>query len=238
MLVYKAWLETRTRFLISLIGITVLAAIYIWRQDRDALPTSGISYYYFVLAGGHRIVAMLWSIAIMFLMMGGIVREKAVGASSFTLALPVSRRRLMWTRIVFGLAQSAILGLVPWSAMFLIGSVAGRSLAIGQAVTYLTVMFAAGLTFFAVAVFTSSLLEGEYTAPMVAFGTLIAFAIALNDPPLRTYSPWFMLLGANLMERKSNMLTAPLPWPVIGIFAIFAVVLLFASVQLVSRREF
>ena len=238
MLWYKAWLETRTRFLIALIGITVLAGIFIWRQDRDALPTSGMPYYYFVLAGGHRILAMLWSIAIMFVMMGGLVREKVVGASLFTLALPVSRARLMWTRIVFGLVQSAILGLVPWTAMFLIASTAGKPIAAGQAAMYLTLMFGAGATFFAVAVFTASLLEGEYTAPLVAFGTLIVSAVALNDPPLRTYSPWYMLLGSNLIDRKSNMLIGAIPWPIIGSFAFFAAVLLFASVRLVSRREF
>jgi ABC-2 type transport system permease protein len=238
MLWYKAWLETRTRFLISLIGITALAGIFIWRQDRDALPTSGLPYYYFVLAGGHRILAMLWSIAIMFVMMGGLVRENAVGASSFTLALPVSRARLMWSRIVFGIAQAAVLGLVPWTAMFLIASAVGEPIALGQAATYVTVMFGAGVTFFAVAVFTASLLEGEYTAPLVAFGALIAFAVALNDPPLRTYSPWYMLLGSNLIDRKSQMLTGPIPWPIIGGFVLFAAILLFTSVELVSRREF
>jgi ABC-2 type transport system permease protein len=238
MLWYKAWLETRTRFLISLIAITLLAAVYIWRQDLDALPTSGMPYYYFVLAGGHRIIAMLWSIAIMFLMMGGLVREKAAGASSFTLALPVTRTRLMWTRIVFGLVQCAILGLVPWTVMFVIACTVGEPLAIAQAATYVTVMFGAGVTFFAVAVLTASLFEGEYTAPLVAFGTLIAIAIGLNDPPLRTYSPWFMLLGANLAQRRTNMLAGAIPWPIIGAYAAIAAILLFVSVKLIERREF
>jgi ABC-2 type transport system permease protein len=238
MLWYKAWLETRTRFLISLIAITALAALFIWRQDRDALPTSGMWYYYSVLAGGHRIIAMLWVVAIMFLMMGGIIREKAVGASSFTLALPVSRARLMWTRIAMGLLQSVALGLVSWTAMWVIACTAGKPIAVQQAATYVTVMFGAGTTFFAVAVFTASMLEGEYTAPLVAFGTLIAFAVALNDPPLRTYSPWFMLLGSNLIDRKSQMLTAPIPWSIIAAYAAFAAVLLVASVKLVDRREF
>jgi hypothetical protein len=47
-----------------------------------------------------------------------------------------------------------------------------------------------------------------------------------------------MLLGSNLIDRKSQMLTAPIPWSIIAGYAAFAAVLLVASVKLVDRREF
>jgi ABC-2 type transport system permease protein len=84
MLWYKAWLETRTRFLIGFLGITVLASWSIHNQVKDALPISGISYYYFVLHNCHQLLTFLWIIAMTMLMMGGLVREKSAGASSFT----------------------------------------------------------------------------------------------------------------------------------------------------------
>ena len=77
----------------------------IHNQVKDALPTSGISYYYFVLHNCHQLLTFLWIIAMTMLMMGGVVREKAVGASSFTLALPVSRRILDGIRDQHGQCQ-------------------------------------------------------------------------------------------------------------------------------------
>jgi ABC-2 type transport system permease protein len=238
MLWYKAWLETRTRFLIALVGITAIASYSIYSQVRDALPTSGMYYYYFVLHNCHHFVALLWVVALMLLMMGGVVREKAVGVSSFTLTLPVSRRRLMWTRIAAGLAETVTLAVVPWSAMFTIACTAGKPLPIEQAMIHVTLMLAGGLFFFATAVLCSSVLEGEYTAPLVAFGAIATAALALNDPPLREYSPWHMLFASNLLDRKRQLLSGPIPWPVIAGTAVVAGMMLIASVRMVEQREF
>src|SRR6266496_1216778 len=102
MLWYKAWLETRSRFLISLAGIVVLCSYIVYHGDREALPSTKLSYYYHVLHGGHVALCTMWVAAVTLLMMGGLLREKAVGASSFTLSLPVSRRQLMAVRICVG----------------------------------------------------------------------------------------------------------------------------------------
>jgi ABC-2 type transport system permease protein len=238
MLWYKAWLETRTRFLLALAAITLLAGQFIYRQVKDALPTSGPSYYSFVLHNGHQIIVLLWIMALTMLMMGGVVREKAVGASSFTLALPVSRRRIMWTRIATGLVETVALAVIPWSVMYVIANAAGKPVAFEQAAIHVTLMLSGGVFFFAVAVFCSSLLEGEYTVPLVALGVLAGVAVGLNDPPFRTYSPWYMLFGTNLLDRKTQLLTGPIPWPIIAGFATLAVVILLASVAIVERREF
>jgi len=238
MLWYKAWLESRTRFLIALAGITAIASDSIYRQVKDALPTSGMSYYYFVLHNCHQFLALLWVLAVTLLMMGGVVREKAVGASSFTLTLPVSRRRLMWTRIAAGLAETVTLAIVPWSLMFAIACTAGKPLSIEQALIHVTLMLAGGLFFFATAVLCSSLLEGEYTAPLVAFGVIAAVAFTLNDPPLRNYSPWHMIFATNLLDRKQQLLSGPIPWPVIAGTVAVAGGMLVVSVKVVERREF
>src|ERR1044071_7111954 len=98
MLWYKAWLETRTRFVVSLAGMSGLAALRVYQTTRLATPDTGISYYYLTLHWGHVLLCLMWILAVALLMMRGLLREKAVGASAFTLALPVSRRRLMAAR--------------------------------------------------------------------------------------------------------------------------------------------
>jgi ABC-2 type transport system permease protein len=237
MLWYKAWLETRTRFLIAFFGITFVIAQFIYRQVKDALPISGMSYYYFVLHNGHQFLTFLWVIAFTMLMMGGLLREKAVGASTFSLALPVSRPRLVWTRIAVGLVQALALAIVPWSVMFLVACLAGKPLDVGPALAHLTLMLGGGIFFFATAVLSSSLVEGEYTAPLVAFGAVAAIAFGFNDPPLRSYSPWHIMFAGVLLRRPPEP-PAGIPWSTIAGFVVLAAVLLALSVHLVSRRDF
>ena len=54
MLWYKAWLETRSRFLISLAGIAAVCCLWVFLQDRHTPPYIPIRYYYFVLYSGYR----------------------------------------------------------------------------------------------------------------------------------------------------------------------------------------
>ena len=118
MLWYKAWLETRSRFLISLIGMVALCSVFVLHGDRNVAYEVSSDYYNYVLFEGHQILVMMWTLAVTLTMMGGLLREKATGSSSFTLALPVSRRRLMVVRICTGLTQAFMLAIVPWVRCF------------------------------------------------------------------------------------------------------------------------
>ncbi len=59
MLWFKAWMETRARFLISLCGIMALSSYSVFHGDREALPYTKIDYYYSVLQGGHFLLATM-----------------------------------------------------------------------------------------------------------------------------------------------------------------------------------
>src|SRR5271166_824768 len=120
MLWYKAWLETRARFLISLAGITALCVFRVSGgiHDAPAWTLMGLNYYYLVLRQGQEFLMLMWLVAITLLMMGGLLQEKTNGSAPFTLALPVSRMRLMSVRIRAGLIQAALLIVVPWAAMY------------------------------------------------------------------------------------------------------------------------
>jgi ABC-2 type transport system permease protein len=161
MLWYKAWLETRSRFLISLVGMVALCSVFVLHGDRDAIYEVPADYYNYVLFAGHQILVMMWALAVTLIMMGGLLREKATGSSAFTLALPVSRTRLMVVRICMGLAQAAVLAIVPWAAMFTVGSIFGKTHSVSQAAYYLVLLLGGGLVFFAMAVLISSLISGE-----------------------------------------------------------------------------
>lgn len=87
MLWYKAWLETRSRFMVALSGILVICCYSVYHGDQQGLSYAGVGYYYAVLHGSHSLLTVMWILATTLLIMGGLLQEKAVGASLFTLAL-------------------------------------------------------------------------------------------------------------------------------------------------------
>src|ERR1700730_18013867 len=105
--------------------------------------------------------------------MGGIVREKANGVASLTLSLPVSRARLVGVRIAMGGVEAISLGVVPWVTIFLISLVAGMPVSINQVGLYVLLLVGGGLVYFAMDMLVSSVIEGEYTTPAVAFGLVL-----------------------------------------------------------------
>jgi ABC-type transport system involved in multi-copper enzyme maturation permease subunit len=238
MLWYKAWLETRARFLISVFGMAALCSYSVYHGDSEALPYTGAHYYYIVLHWGHTSLATMWVAAVNLLMMGGLVREKAVGAAAFTLALPVSRTRLLAVRIAAGFLQAMVLLIVPCAAMFLVGSIAGKTHSISQAGYHALLLATGGMLFFGIALLCSSLVEGEYTAPIVSFGVVMLLAVAFNGQGLKGYGPWDFITGSAYWDRSTAQLIGPVPWLTAAVYVGLAGVLALVSVKVIQRREF
>jgi ABC-2 type transport system permease protein len=238
MLWYKAWLETRARFLICLLGITGLCTFSVYHGNQNALPYTGIAYYYFQLHTGHTALCTLWVLSVTLLLMGGLLREKAVGTAGFSLALPVSRARLMGVRIAMGLMQAVALAIVPWSGMYLTATLTGKAHSLGQAWFYLVLLMGGGLVFFAMALLISSIVEGEYTAPVVSFGVVAVTSIMFGDGSLRALSPMAFINGIEFYDRHTGLLTGPIPWMHVSANAFVAILLVAVSVKLIERREF
>jgi ABC-type transport system involved in multi-copper enzyme maturation permease subunit len=238
MLWYKAWLETRSRFLISLVGMVALCSVFVLHGDRNVIDEVSADYYNFVFFEGHQILMMMWALAVTLIMMGGLLREKAAGSSAFTLALPVSRTRLMMVRICMGLAQAVVLAIVPWTAMFTVGSIFGKTHSVSQAAFYLVLLLGGGLVFFAMAVLISSLISGEYTAPVISFGAVIITAVAFSSAAVRRYNPWEFMTGLEYLNRHTNVLVLPVPWLQAAIYIFLAGLLLALSVRVIQQKEF
>jgi len=195
-------------------------------------------WYYRALHVGNGLIAAMWVAAVMFLTMGGLLRERAVGTASFTLVLPVSRMRLMRVRILAGLLQAMVLAVIPWGAMFLASRIFGVPTAISQAVFHLILLVGGGTVFFAAGLLASSVIEGEYTAPAVSFGILFADAIAFGNKTLSPVSPWNFMLGTEYFDRRSQLLLGPIPWLHVLANIGLATLLIAISVRAIQRKEF
>ena len=236
MLWYKAWLETRPRFLTSLATLTLFSGIFVHHTQAIVRPEwkSDFNRLLFV---NQQFVVIMWILAVVLLGMGGIVREKAIGTSSLTLALPVSRAHLLGVRVGVGVLEAIVLGVLPWVVVFFVSSVGNKPILITQVVSYVLLLVGGGLVYFAMAILISSLVAGEYTAPAFAFG-IVLLAAMLFDAWLRQFNLWRLVTGDLSIDRSTYLLSEHLPW--LGILASLsaAAVMLLASTVVVQRREF
>lgn len=238
MLWYKVWLETRSRFLISLLAAVALCSFMVYHGDQDAMPYSTLVYYYSVLHGGHALLCMIWVMSVTLLTMGGLLREKALGTAPFTLALPVSRARLMAVRVSIVLGEAMALVIVPWAAMFLVGSLAGKTHSIQQAIFHMALLAGGGMVLFGTALLTSSLVEGEYTAPVVTFSVVLGVSSVLSSSSLHAYSPMEFIVGAAYLDRHTALLAGPIPWMRIAANILVGGLLVTLSAKSVQARDF
>ena len=235
MLWYKAWLETRSRFLASLATLTLFSAIFV-HHAQGLLRPEWKSDFNRLLFIHQQFLVIMWVLAVVLLGMGGLIPEKSVGTSSFTLALPVSRARLLGVRVGMGVLEAIVLAVVPWLAVFLVVSLARNRISITQVVSYILLLVGGGTVYFAMAVLISSLVAGEYAAPAVAYGIVLLTAM-LFDAWLRPFNLWRLVTGDFSINRSTYLISGHLPW--LGILAslCLAVALLLACTIVVKKRD-
>jgi ABC-2 type transport system permease protein len=239
---YKAWLETRGRFLACLITLTLFCFIFVHHAQEIAFRGDGLSRpggpadFYRLLYVNQQFLVIMWVVSAVLLGMGGLVREKAVGVSTFTLSLPVSRARLFGVRVATGIFQAAALAILPWCAVFLASSSAGMPIRLSQVSSYILLLLGGGFSYFAMAILVSSFIEGEYTAPAISFGVVLLTAIAF-DAWLRPFSLWRLIAGDLSIDRHTFLLSS---FPSRGISASLAAALfmLLLALHRIRRRDF
>jgi ABC-2 type transport system permease protein len=240
---YKAWLETRGRFLASLITLTVFCFIFVHHAQEIAFRGDGLSRpggpadYYRLLFVTQQFLVIMWVVSVVLLGMGGLLREKALGVSTLTLSLPLSRARLFGVRLAMGMLQAAALVILPWCAVFVASSSAGLPVHLSQVSFYVFLILGGGLSYFALAILVSSFVEGEYTAPAVAFGLVLLTAIAF-DAWLRPWSLWRLITGDLSIDRGTYLLSPGFPWGDVSVSLAAATAMVLVAFQRIRTRDF
>lgn len=235
MLWYKAWLESRTRFLIALVGMTALGAWRTWELNQMVPSSTYAPYYYFNLHSVHGLLNLMLVIAITLLFMGGLLQERAGGPALFTLGLPVSRARLMSARIAVGLIESAALLAIPWTAICITVILTSPVRPGSLALFYAMVSAAVGAVVAGISLLASSLIEGAYTAPTAVIGVMLLCANAPRS--WAAVMPFDFMDGRSYLDR-SNMLMGPWPWAHTAAFLAVAAALIWISIKVIEKRDF
>ena len=245
MLLRKAWLESRGRFIAAAIVLAILgvstvlrapATIQGWEAHHRGETMSYALYIWLSLS--HGFLQFLWVVAAVILGLGGLKREQANGSSGFTLALPVSRRAHVLSRAITGAGEAAVLGFIPGLIVVVLSPLAGFHYPLSQALLFAALLVAAGLVFYALGFFLSEILPGEYAAPGVGMGVIAAFYILTKLPRLGFLNVFDAMDGKKVLVGKTFYLGAEYPLATIAGSLSVALVLTLLSMKVVKSRDF
>jgi len=252
MLYVKSWYESRIRFLLSLVflcGISSCVVFYFGYTHRHEGFQSSQSlvyarYIWSVIFKGGNSVREMFVLIVLFLGMGGLLRERVHGSAAFSLALPIPRWRFVVARGLMGILEVSALSFVPAITVLALSGTIGQSFPLTQAIEFAILWSACGVAFFAAGFLCSALVEGEYASPVTALIALAIYSLALNisvfeQYPLSTLNIHSVMSGEGMpyFRPEAAQITA-LPWvTLIGILGV-AVGLLALSAYVTQRQDF
>ena len=244
MLLYKAWLESRVRFLLAVGGLLVVCVAFLFRQrvafplpDHPWLPYSAIVWATFY----GNIAPIAFSVVALILGLGGLQRERAAGTAVFTLALPSGRLQMILVRALTGLAEMATLALVPAIVVPALSPViVGQGYPLSQAMRFAGLFMSWGAVWFAAGFFWSVLLAGDYTAAIVSLLTPVGYMIVLarDGSRIAIVNPFVFMSGLDRFTNGTSTLTGPLPWTSMAVLVGVAAGLLSAAMWITRRQSF
>jgi len=239
MLWFKAWRESRARFVLSagvIAGLCLVLLLFQAELRRRAIanpPMAYASYVYSrVYAGVIRVIFLVLAIV---LGLGGLHRERAHGTLGFTLALPVSRVRHLLVRAAVGTVELGALAALPMILVPVCSTLAGEHYAWAQAIEFGTLVFAAGLL-------VSVAVRNDYAALAVAIvllrlvPSLIARAPWIDDLPLQ-FNDLMSGRGTSYFDPRTDLLVGDVPWLVIVGVGCAAAALIAVAAVLAARER-
>jgi hypothetical protein len=258
MLWQKAWLETRSRFLIGLVLIVIsaLGIIYNYRATQALMPIARAIDPATIdakgpLAGAIReglevqrdfrgYVWFQWyrqnltNLMVIFaaLLGSGGLLSRSLGGTLFTLSLPVSRERLIHVRAGLGLAEVLALAMVPSLLLPLCGQAIGESYRLLDVLAHGACIFVVSAVFFSLATLLSTEFADVWRPLLIT--CLVAVMLAMFE-----YVPAFRPFGIfRVMNGETYFRQTGLPWIGLLVNAGIAAALLRAAAVNLARRDF
>ena len=252
MLWYKAWRESRVRFLITALVLIAFCAFavlfepFIQANGRLLIPlhlrkAAYNEYIYNLIYSGQA--KGLFALLVIFLGLGGLQRERSHNTAVFTLALPVSRLRVIATQIAFGAVELAALALLPAILVPTLCSLVHQSFPLSEALHFSVLWFACGLVIYSSSFFLAVVAPGEYTAPIACYLLLMVHSVAAQWHPLTPYRlnlMWRMGEFRTMQWDQSHtfLLPPPLSWVALFVMALISTALFGAAVRVTDRQDF
>ena len=193
MLWYKAWRESRMRFLLSAGAIAMMCLVYTIFHERlypgvvheHASVHNYTQYIHWTIFGG--VVRALLQLSCLLLGLGGLQRDRKQNTLGFTLALPISRAGLVASRAALGIVQVIVLAAIPSLIVTAASHAVGQQLPLDYAARFIPLWIAGGVFTFAISFVASVLFSSEYVSLAVAYLTYIFYLAAARYPALSRF---------------------------------------------------
>jgi ABC-2 type transport system permease protein len=255
MLWYKAWLETRWRFLIgfALLLCSAIFTVLAYPQVLKLMPlvpqidVSGEigrrikeaaelvrEYRGYVWSQWFRQnLLQMWTLFAVLLGTGGLLAQSSGGAALFTLSLPASRNRLVGTRAGIALAELLAMAIVPSLLVPLVSPAIGESYGVGQALVHSLCLFVAGTAFFSLAFLLSTVFPDVWRPALIAL--FAAGVLGIAEEAFRELQPYSIF---NVMRAELYFRTGEVPWLGLFVTAAASGAMLYAAAANIERHDF
>jgi len=244
MLAWKAWLETRARFLAAAVLLAALVTHTVYSGPGTvaalvaARPHGTFTYGEYLWLQLHSGFAQaVWIFTALLLAQGGLRRERAAGTAHLTLGLPVARHRVLLARTAVCVAELAALALLPAVLLAVLSPLAGEAYPLADALRFAASAWLGGLVFFGVGALLAHLFEGEFTAPTVGLAVVGAWFFAGKIPALHWLNAFDLMSGAGHLDEVTLLWETPLPWAGLAASLAAAALLLLASATIARRMD-
>lgn len=239
MLAYKAWRESRSRFLIAVACVAGLCAAFILAHPAGS-GQDYLGFEYRRIYGGF--VRGLFLYLVLILGLGGLHHERAQRTIGFTLALPVTRWQLFGSRALVGLAQVVMLSVLPALLVPLLSRLVGHAYPAAQAMEFALLWVVVGWTVFAFAVLVSAVVRNEYAALATALVAFYLYPLAVVYAPFLRGRPLHIhyIMNGNGMpyfDPHTSLLVGPPPWRILALACAVAAAFLAGAGWLTTRQE-
>ncbi|HEU4414170.1 MAG TPA: ABC transporter permease subunit [Candidatus Angelobacter sp.] len=243
MLCYKAWRESRTRFLVSALTLAgFCCAFVLYHHDaRTGIGDQSASYAGYIWHITYKsYLRDLFVLLALLLGAGGLLRERSYRTSAFTLALPQTRWRLVSVRAAVGMAELGMLSLLPALVIVSLSPLIHESYPLMQALKFSVLWTICGTFIFMIGFLSSVIFDGEYTASLVGFFALLLYSAVVDLPAVERYVGDIhdIMSGAGMpyFRQDAFVLAGPLPWSTLAnILLVSLVMAAFAGV--ITRRQ-
>jgi ABC-type transport system involved in multi-copper enzyme maturation permease subunit len=254
MLWYKAWRETRWRFLIGLCLISVSSMVVVlthpmvenlqldgmpnlseWMRERireAALLMSTYPGYIWSQWFGKNL-PNTWSVFAVLIGVGGVVTESARGTALFTLSLPITRRKLLSVRALIGALELAVLALVPSLLIPALSPLIEESYSFGDTLLYSLLTIVGGMVFFSFSFLLSSIFSDQLKP--IVIGLVVVFipgVLPLLHKDFARYNIY------NVMSGQSYFNGGAIPWMGLLVCIALTIVMFVLSLRIIERRDF
>jgi len=237
MLWYKSFREIRVVTLVGILGMAAACVlIVINQQAMRAHADTQMTYIAYIWKSVYNSIGRdIFVILCIILGSGGLLQERAHGTSGFTLALPVSRRRIIFTRAMIGYFGVLAIAAVPIAVVPFVSRYVGEQYPIGQNIGFFFLWAGCGAVFYGLTFLLAHWIEGDYLSVLIAVPSLMLYGALLNLPwlsQLRMLNIFDILNGEEMpyLNETQHLLVAPLPWLALGVMvAVSAVLITFAA---------